>query len=63
MQYVHIFYPKYSGHAWKSLVQVIKIGACHRVDGNLNLSRAFGDFSLKAAALPPEKQKASLGSS
>ena len=38
--------------------QVIKIGPCHRVDGNLNLSRALGDFNLKASAgLPPEKQK------
>jgi len=38
--------------------QVIKIGPCHRVDGNLNLSRALGDFNLKATAgLPPEKQK------
>jgi len=38
--------------------QVIKIGPCHRVDGNLNLSRAFGDFNLKAAShLPAEKQK------
>ncbi|CAK9069351.1 Probable protein phosphatase 2C 6 (PP2C 6) [Durusdinium trenchii] len=38
--------------------QVLKIGPCHRVDGNLNLSRAFGDFNLKAASgLPAEKQK------
>lgn len=38
--------------------QVIKVGPCHRVDGNLNLSRALGDFHLKAnSALPPEKQK------
>lgn len=38
--------------------QVIKVGPCHRVDGNLNLSRALGDFYLKNnAKLPPEKQK------
>ncbi|CAE8689731.1 unnamed protein product [Polarella glacialis] len=38
--------------------QVVKMGPCHRVDGNLNLSRALGDFNLKANAdLPPEKQK------
>ncbi|OLP97797.1 putative protein phosphatase 2C 6 [Symbiodinium microadriaticum] len=38
--------------------QVIKIGPCHRVDGNLNLSRAFGDFNYKSTAhLPAEKQK------
>eukprot|EP00930_Biecheleria_cincta_P010900 TRINITY_DN11328_c0_g1_i1.p1 TRINITY_DN11328_c0_g1~~TRINITY_DN11328_c0_g1_i1.p1 ORF type:complete len:436 (-),score=74.17 TRINITY_DN11328_c0_g1_i1:17-1267(-) len=38
--------------------QVIKMGPCHRVDGNLNLSRALGDFNLKANHdLPPEKQK------
>mmetsp|Transcript_19463 Transcript_19463/g.54853 ORF Transcript_19463/g.54853 Transcript_19463/m.54853 type:complete len:422 (+) Transcript_19463:48-1313(+) len=38
--------------------QVVRVGPCHRVDGNLNLSRAFGDFHLKAnAALPPEEQK------
>jgi serine/threonine protein phosphatase PrpC len=38
--------------------QVIKVGPCHRVDGTLNLSRAFGDFRLKDnSALPPEKQK------
>jgi len=38
--------------------QVVKAGPCHRVDGNLNLSRALGDFYLKANFdLPPEKQK------
>jgi len=38
--------------------QVVKAGPCHRVDGNLNLSRALGDFYLKAnRELPPEKQK------
>mmetsp|Transcript_19618 Transcript_19618/g.45674 ORF Transcript_19618/g.45674 Transcript_19618/m.45674 type:complete len:471 (-) Transcript_19618:149-1561(-) len=38
--------------------QVLKIGPCHRVDGNLNLSRALGDFDLKAnSQLPAEKQK------
>merc|ERR1719491_828825 len=37
---------------------VVKAGPCHRIDGNLNLSRALGDFYLKAnGALPPEKQK------
>eukprot|EP00747_Dinoflagellata_sp_TGD_P167692 gnl/TRDRNA2_/TRDRNA2_192574_c0_seq1.p1 gnl/TRDRNA2_/TRDRNA2_192574_c0~~gnl/TRDRNA2_/TRDRNA2_192574_c0_seq1.p1 ORF type:complete len:491 (-),score=80.15 gnl/TRDRNA2_/TRDRNA2_192574_c0_seq1:39-1511(-) len=40
--------------------RVVKVGPCYRVDGNLNLSRALGDFHLKAnAALPPEKQKVS----
>eukprot|EP00928_Gymnodinium_smaydae_P066734 TRINITY_DN496_c0_g1_i1.p1 TRINITY_DN496_c0_g1~~TRINITY_DN496_c0_g1_i1.p1 ORF type:complete len:462 (-),score=109.48 TRINITY_DN496_c0_g1_i1:222-1607(-) len=40
--------------------QVIKTGPCHRVDGNLNLSRALGDFNLKANhLLPPEEQKIS----
>lgn len=40
--------------------QVLKVGPCHRVDGNLNLSRALGDFNLKANfSLPPEKQKVS----
>ena len=28
--------------------QVLKVGPCHRVDGNLNLSRALGDFDFKA---------------
>jgi len=38
--------------------QVLKIGPCHRVDGNLNLSRALGDFDLKAnSRLPAHKQK------
>jgi len=38
--------------------QVIKVGPCHRVDGNLNLSRALGDFNLKSnTELPAEKQK------
>mmetsp|Transcript_34584 Transcript_34584/g.99285 ORF Transcript_34584/g.99285 Transcript_34584/m.99285 type:complete len:453 (-) Transcript_34584:68-1426(-) len=38
--------------------QVLKVGPCHRVDGTLNLSRALGDFHLKAnPALPPQKQK------
>lgn len=38
--------------------QVVKVGPCHRVDGNLNLSRALGDFYLKAnPAVPPAKQK------
>lgn len=33
---------------------------CWRVDGNLNLSRALGDFKLKDnPSLPPEKQKVS----
>lgn len=40
--------------------QVVKVGPCHRVDGNLNLSRALGDFNLKANfSLPAEKQKVS----
>lgn len=40
--------------------RVIKVGPCWRVDGNLNLSRALGDFHLKAhPVLPPEKQKVS----
>mmetsp|Transcript_104956 Transcript_104956/g.338450 ORF Transcript_104956/g.338450 Transcript_104956/m.338450 type:complete len:461 (-) Transcript_104956:151-1533(-) len=38
--------------------QVVKVGPCHRVDGTLNLSRALGDFHLKAnSTLPPESQK------
>jgi len=38
--------------------QVVKAGPCHRIDGNLNLSRAFGDFYLKGnSSLPPDKQK------
>jgi len=38
--------------------RVEQMGPCHRIDGTLNLSRAFGDFRLKAnASLPPEKQK------
>eukprot|EP00933_Yihiella_yeosuensis_P019704 TRINITY_DN1591_c0_g1_i7.p1 TRINITY_DN1591_c0_g1~~TRINITY_DN1591_c0_g1_i7.p1 ORF type:complete len:465 (-),score=71.55 TRINITY_DN1591_c0_g1_i7:389-1783(-) len=38
--------------------KVIKMGPCHRVDGNLNLSRALGDFNLKSnLALPADKQK------
>mmetsp|Transcript_13766 Transcript_13766/g.25811 ORF Transcript_13766/g.25811 Transcript_13766/m.25811 type:complete len:466 (-) Transcript_13766:169-1566(-) len=38
--------------------QVVKIGPCHRVDGNLNLSRAFGDFNYKSTThLSAEKQK------
>lgn len=38
--------------------RVIKMGPCHRIDGSLNLSRAFGDFALKANhSLPPDKQK------
>lgn len=37
---------------------VVKVGYCHRVDGNLNLSRALGDFYLKMNyTLPPDKQK------
>jgi len=40
--------------------RVVKMGPCWRVDGNLNLSRALGDFKLKDnLALPPEKQKVS----
>lgn len=40
--------------------EVKKVGPCHRVDGNLNLSRALGDFNLKSNfELPPEKQKVS----
>jgi len=40
--------------------RVIKVGPCWRVDGNLNLSRALGDFHLKDhPTLPPEKQKVS----
>lgn len=40
--------------------KVLKVGPCHRVDGNLNLSRALGDYQLKANfTLPPEKQKVS----
>lgn len=38
--------------------RVIKMGPCHRIDGSLNLSRAFGDFALKAnKELPPGRQK------
>lgn len=38
--------------------QVIKVGPCHRVDGNLNLSRALGDFGFKSnLRLPPHQQK------
>jgi len=38
--------------------QVVKVGPCHRVDGTLNLSRALGDFHLKAnSAIPASKQK------
>eukprot|EP00401_Gymnodinium_catenatum_P050606 CAMPEP_0117490568 /NCGR_PEP_ID=MMETSP0784-20121206/17617_1 /TAXON_ID=39447 /ORGANISM="" /LENGTH=395 /DNA_ID=CAMNT_0005285329 /DNA_START=258 /DNA_END=1445 /DNA_ORIENTATION=- len=38
--------------------QVLKMGPCYRVDGTLNLSRALGDFHLKAnRKLPPEAQK------
>jgi len=38
--------------------QVLRMGPCHRVDGNLNLSRALGDFHLKANfTLPADKQK------
>lgn len=38
--------------------QVVKIGPCHRIDGGLNLSRALGDFHLKAnVSLPADKQK------
>eukprot|EP00450_Noctiluca_scintillans_P017533 CAMPEP_0194511570 /NCGR_PEP_ID=MMETSP0253-20130528/43283_1 /TAXON_ID=2966 /ORGANISM="Noctiluca scintillans" /LENGTH=312 /DNA_ID=CAMNT_0039354909 /DNA_START=247 /DNA_END=1185 /DNA_ORIENTATION=- len=38
--------------------RVVKVGPCHRVDGNLNLSRALGDFDLKSnSELPAEKQK------
>merc|ERR1719181_2722738 len=38
--------------------RVIKMGPCHRIDGSLNLSRAFGDFALKAnRSLPPDQQK------
>lgn len=38
--------------------RVIKMGPCHRIDGSLNLSRAFGDFSLKAnKTLPADRQK------
>eukprot|EP00927_Polykrikos_kofoidii_P012746 TRINITY_DN1551_c0_g3_i1.p1 TRINITY_DN1551_c0_g3~~TRINITY_DN1551_c0_g3_i1.p1 ORF type:complete len:468 (-),score=76.58 TRINITY_DN1551_c0_g3_i1:44-1447(-) len=40
--------------------KVVKAGPCYRVDGNLNLSRAFGDFFLKAnSTLPDDKQKVS----
>eukprot|EP00929_Paragymnodinium_shiwhaense_P083798 TRINITY_DN44768_c0_g1_i1.p1 TRINITY_DN44768_c0_g1~~TRINITY_DN44768_c0_g1_i1.p1 ORF type:complete len:475 (-),score=102.41 TRINITY_DN44768_c0_g1_i1:75-1499(-) len=40
--------------------RVVKCGSCHRVDGNLNLSRALGDFYLKANhELPADKQKVS----
>jgi len=38
---------------------VLKIGACHRVDCNLNLSRALGDFKYKDPRLAPEDQKIS----
>jgi len=38
--------------------KVVKCGPCHRVDGNLNLSRALGDFHLKMNFdLPPQEQK------
>jgi serine/threonine protein phosphatase PrpC len=38
--------------------RVERRGPCCRIDGNLNLSRAFGDFHLKAnSALPADKQK------
>mmetsp|Transcript_41669 Transcript_41669/g.90025 ORF Transcript_41669/g.90025 Transcript_41669/m.90025 type:complete len:567 (-) Transcript_41669:218-1918(-) len=37
---------------------VVKAGPCFRIDNNLNLSRAFGDFHLKANPdKPPERQK------
>merc|ERR1711971_308915 len=40
--------------------RVVKMGPCWRVDGSLNLSRALGDYHMKAnSALPPEKQKVS----
>merc|ERR1712139_99779 len=38
--------------------RVVKMGPCHRIDDSLNLSRAFGDFALKAnKSLPAHKQK------
>lgn len=38
--------------------RVMKMGPCYRIDGSLNLSRAFGDFALKAhKGLPPDKQR------
>jgi len=40
--------------------QVVRVGPCHRVDGNLNLSRALGDFHLKGNdSVPACEQKVS----
>lgn len=40
--------------------RVVKIGPCWRVDGNLNLSRALGDYHMKDNfSLPAEMQKVS----
>eukprot|EP00928_Gymnodinium_smaydae_P015542 TRINITY_DN15752_c0_g1_i1.p1 TRINITY_DN15752_c0_g1~~TRINITY_DN15752_c0_g1_i1.p1 ORF type:complete len:432 (+),score=89.57 TRINITY_DN15752_c0_g1_i1:57-1298(+) len=38
---------------------VVKVGPCHRVDANLNLSRTLGDFRYKDPRLNPEDQKIS----
>jgi len=40
--------------------KVVQRGCCWRIDGVLNLSRALGDYYMKATpSLPPEKQKIS----
>ena len=36
---------------FKKALQVIKIGACHRVDGNLNLSRVMTSVQFHHLAL------------
>jgi len=40
--------------------RVVHRGCCYRIDGVLNVSRALGDYYMKATpSLPPEKQKIS----
>jgi len=38
---------------------VVQVGPCYRIDCNLNLSRALGDFKYKDSSLAPEDQKVS----
>jgi serine/threonine protein phosphatase PrpC len=38
---------------------VVQFGPCYRIDCNLNLSRALGDFKYKDSSLAPEDQKVS----
>eukprot|EP00419_Tripos_fusus_P077273 CAMPEP_0172882344 /NCGR_PEP_ID=MMETSP1075-20121228/119937_1 /TAXON_ID=2916 /ORGANISM="Ceratium fusus, Strain PA161109" /LENGTH=305 /DNA_ID=CAMNT_0013735003 /DNA_START=90 /DNA_END=1007 /DNA_ORIENTATION=- len=38
---------------------VVRFGPCYRIDCNLNLSRALGDFKYKDSSLAPEDQKVS----